>query len=350
MKTALVTGSAGFVGRHMVKALIEQGYNVVGVDIAGVGHAERCSRPHAITTDGTVEGLNGQTGDAVARYDDSAHWQPWPSPRVDAREFFRRSSTHYDLVVHCAAVVGGRTMIDGAPLLLAVEDLTLDAELFRWAMRTRPGRIIYFSSSAAYPVWCQAERHEQLRLDEWMVWGDGNDFAMPDQTYGWVKLTGERLAAEANAEGIRTHVFRPFSGYGGDQALDYPFPAIVKRAIEHPKPKDNAVFAFDVWGHPGSARDWVHIDDVVGCVLAAIDVDDIGPLNICTGRPTRFCDLAEMALQAAGHERRGYAIRGDMSKPTGVFWRVGDPTRMRQVYTPKITIEEGIERAMKELQ
>lgn len=308
MMTALVSGHRGFVGRHMKAALEDRGYHVLGVDLVD-GH--------------------------------------------DARTFFRLDDRHYDLVVHCAAVVGGRTMIDGEPLRLAVADLQLDAGLFEWAMRTRPGRIVAFSSSAAYPVWLQ-EPHMRARLHESQIAGPPDiAFGVPDATYGWVKLTLERLAAEANAEGIRTHVFRPFSGYGGDQADDYPFPAIVKRAIGHAK-RDVADRAlgiqpeqFNVWGHPGSARDWVHIDDVIGCVLARIDADVIGPVNICTGVATTFEQLATMALAAVGS--RATRIVGDTTKPTGVFWRVGDPELMQQVYTPKVTLAEGIRRAVEEL-
>lgn len=293
MRTALVTGHRGFVGRHMKAALEDQGYHVHGVDIVD-GH--------------------------------------------DARQFFRLDDRRFDLVVHCAAVVGGRTMIDGEPLRLAVADLQLDAGLFEWAMRTRPGRIVAFSSSAAYPVNLQTSLALN-RMEEDFIGGE--DWGMPDQTYGWVKLTLERLAAEANAEGIRTHVFRPFSGYGSDQALEYPFPAIVKRAMTHVDGEP-----FTVWGHPGSARSWVHIDDVVGCVLAAIDADDIGPMNICTGVATTFEQLATMALAAVGCSA---PIVGDTSKPTGVFWRVGDPERMQRVYTPKVTLAEGVRRAVEEL-
>lgn len=308
MRTALVTGHRGFVGRHMKAALEDQGYHVHGVDIVD-GH--------------------------------------------DARTFFRLDDRRFDLVVHCAAVVGGRTMIDGEPLRLAVADLQLDAGLFDWAMRTRPGRIVAFSSSAAYPVCLQTQQAAEQGATALFESSIMPSVTMPpDQTYGWVKLTLERLAAEANAEGIRTHVFRPFSGFGGDQADDYPFPAIVKRAIEHAK-VDTArrafgapVEPFPVWGHPGSARDWVHIDDVIGCVLAAIDADDIGPMNICTGVATTFEQLATMALAAVGCHA---PVVGDTSKPTGVFWRVGDPERMRQVYTPKVTLAEGIRRAVEEL-
>lgn len=306
VRTALVTGHRGFVGRHVARALDDRGYHVLGVDLA----------------DGN-----------------------------DCRTLFRLDGRQFDLVVHCAAVVGGRTMIDGEPLRLAAEDLSIDALLFSWALRTRPGRIVAFSSSAAYPTFLQES--DGIRLHEGQIGHTCGDWVgAPDQTYGWVKLTLERLAAEANAEGIRTHVFRPFSGYGADQALDYPFPAIVTRAIAAAK-RDVAnralgeIELFSVWGHPGSARDWVHIDDVVGCVLAAIDADDIGPMNICTGRATRFDELAAMALAEAGC--RPLPIQGDHAEPMGVFWRVGDPTRMRQVYTPRITVEEGLAMAMEEL-
>ncbi len=311
---ALVTGSSGFVGRHIAAALILRGYEVHSVDL----------RPSVVTT-------------AVG----------------DVRRWLRHDGQPpYDLVVHCAAVVGGRTMIDGEPLRLAAEDLSIDAELFRWALRTRPKRMVLFSSSAAYPTYMQTSAGAPLR-ESCIGFNEGSQAQIPDATYGWVKLTLERLAAEANAEGIRTHVFRPFSGYGADQDDTYPFPAIVRRAVDHVRalPASRALGIanpFEVWGHPGSARDWVHIDDVVGCVLAHVDADVVGPVNICTGRATTFSDLAAMALRAAGHSGP-VMVAGDTSKPMGVFWRVGDPTLMQQVYTPKITIEEGIARAMKEM-
>jgi nucleoside-diphosphate-sugar epimerase len=300
---ALVTGHAGFIGRHMVAALRARGYDVLGVDIAALDRGR--------------------------------------SVRGDCRDWFRTApeDARVDLVVHCAAVVGGRTMIDGEPLRLAAEDLSIDAELFRWALRTRPRRIVYFSSSAAYPVELQQMRNAS-KLAEHHI--GGQFFGMPDATYGWVKLTGERLAAEANAEGIRTHVFRPFSGYGADQALDYPFPAIVQRAATH-----DPAQPFRVWGHAASTRDWVHVDDVVRCVLAHVDADVLGPANICTGRATSFAELAHMALARFGID--GVPVVGDESKPMGVFHRVGDPALMSEVYTPRITVEEGLDRAAAEL-
>lgn len=290
---ALVTGHRGFVGRHLAGALVDQGYQVVGVDIIEL---------------------------------------------ADCREWFRTNrDEHFELVVHCAAVVGGRKMIDGRPLHLAVTDLSIDAEMFDWAMMACPERIVYFSSAAAYAVEDQGKRpdgllHSSDRLHEG-VRARGN----ADNTYGEVKRIGERLAAEANALGIRTHVFRPFSGYGANQALDYPFPAIIARALRHETP-------FPIWGDGASSRDWVHIDDVVGTVLAAIDSDVLGPVNICTGVETTFDQLATLAMVAAGYHA---PITHDMSAPQGVFRRVGDPTRLHEFYTPKVSIEEGVVRAIR---
>lgn len=278
----LITGSDGFVGRHFQAALAEHDLTLIDI----------------------------KSG-------------------TDARDFFRRDDTRYDLVIHLAAVVGGRLKIEGEPLSVAV-DLSIDAEMFGWALRTKPGRIVYFSSSAAYPIGLQV-RGSKHRLAESDI--DLSDARSPDLTYGWSKLTGEILASHAEAAGVRVHVFRPFSGYGADQDLDYPFPSFVARASRGDDP-------FEVWGDGQQVRDWIHIDDIVGGVLAAIDADIPGPVNLGHGRATSFDELARLV---AGD---GVRIDHKVAAPTGVQYRVCDPTKMLSFYRPKISLEQGIEEAL----
>jgi nucleoside-diphosphate-sugar epimerase len=254
---------------------------------------------------------------------------------LDARDFFRTDDRRFDLVVHCAAVVGGRAMIDGNPLAVAV-DLSIDAEMFGWAIRTHPGRVVYFSSSAAYPTLLQDGTWQSV-LSEDILDGVRPIAGLPDQTYGWAKLTGELLAGYARAEGIPVHVFRPFSGYGEDQALDYPFPSFIDRARRKADP-------FDIWGDGEQERDFIHIDDLVGAVFAAIEQDVRGPVNLCTGRATSFNELAKLVREAAGYSPE---FRHLPAAPTGVRRRVGDPTQMQAFYTPRISLEEGVARALK---
>ena len=250
---------------------------------------------------------------------------------IDARDFFRTDNTHFDRVIHLAAVVGGRKMIEGAPLALAV-DLAIDAEMFGWAMRTRPGCITYFSSSAAYPIFLQdgsiANRLHESSIDLDMI-------QTPDLTYGWAKLTGEMLASHARRDGLSVHIFRPFSGYGEDQALDYPFPSFIKRGKNKANP-------FQIWGDGNQVRDFIHIDDVVAGAIAGCEAG-VEVANLCMGRPTSFNDLAEIVASAVGYSPE---IEHLKAEPTGVQYRVGDPAYMKTFYVPKISLEEGVHRAL----
>lgn len=251
----------------------------------------------------------------------------------DARTFFRENDTYFDMVIHLAAVVGGRKTIEGNPLSVAV-DLSIDSELFQWALRTRPGRIVYYSSSAAYPVRLQ-QRVGSVRLEESHINLDQIESA--DLTYGWAKLTGEYLAQFAEAEGVRVHIFRPFSGYGETQALDYPFPSFIMRAFDRVDP-------FPIWGSGNQTRDFIHIDDIVNATLVAVKEDIPGPINLGWGRSTSFNQLAEKVCLAAGYWPE---IEHLISEPVGVYHRVSNSDLMHSFYTPKISLEEGIIRALR---
>jgi len=286
---ALITGHRGFIGSHFRRMLIDDGWTVTGRDIA----------------------------------DGPAH---------DCRHYFATSGKRYDLVVHCAAIVGGRAKIDGAPMAVA-ENLSIDAAMFQWALRTRPGHVLYWSSSAAYPIGLQ-DGYDQTRLAEDAI--DLDDIAQPDQTYGLAKLVGEAQARLVHDQGVAVTVPRTFSGYGADQSLDYPFPSFIDRAARRAEP-------FDIWGDGTQTRDWVHVDDVVRGAMAAVTHGIGGPVNLCTGRATSFDDLARLVCDAAGYQPK---LRHHPDAPTGVRYRVGDPTLMQTFYRPTVTLEDGIDRAL----
>ena len=251
----------------------------------------------------------------------------------DARDFFKNNEEYYDLVIHLAAVVGGRATIEGSPLSVAV-DLSIDSELFGWALKTKPGRIVYFSSSAAYPIEKQY-RNSNYKLKESDI--NLDDIRNPDLTYGWSKLTGEYLAQFAQAAGIKVNIFRPFSGYGTDQDLSYPFPSFIDKSKKKLDP-------FEIWGDGEQVRDFIHIKDIVAAVDEAIKQDVEGPVNLGWGRPTSFNELASMVTKFNKYDPD---IKHLETKPTGVYYRVCDPTKMLSFYTPEISLEEGVQLALK---
>jgi nucleoside-diphosphate-sugar epimerase len=299
MSTALVTGAAGFVGRHFTARLRESGWKVWAIDTRWAGHL---------------------------------------SDVIDAREFCTRSDffpLNFDLVIHCAAVVGGRQQIEQAPLSTAV-NFEIDAALFRWALRHRPGRVVYFSSSAAYPAALQTrERRHLLAEDDIKLEGT---LGAPDEVYGWAKLTGEMLAGRAREQGLGVTVVRPFSGYGEDQDASYPFGAFIDRALRREDP-------FLVWGTGDQARDFIHIDDIVSATLAMYQAERNGPVNLCSGRPVSMRSLAQQVCRLAGYEPE---IETCPAAPSGVEYRAGSASRLFGFYRPVVTLEQGIRRALRE--
>lgn len=252
----------------------------------------------------------------------------------DCRDFFKNHpNIYFDLVIHLAAIVGGRLTIEGNPLAVA-DDLSIDAELMQWCLKTKPGRVIYFSSSAAYPIKLQ-KIEDQRKLKETDI--NLNDCSTPDMTYGWAKLTGEFCLQYLEAEGIKVNIFRPFSGYGTDQDLDYPFPSYIRRGNLKLDP-------FEIWGDGKQVRDFIHMQDIVDAVDEAIKQDIIGPVNLGSGIATSFNDLQQMVCDQVGYRP---TIDHKLSAPVGVMYRCCDPTKMLSFYQPKISLEEGISRALK---
>lgn len=246
--------------------------------------------------------------------------------KMDCRELFKVCDVQFDLVIHTAAIVGGREMIENEPLAIG-SDLSIDAEMFNWAVKTNQPKVVYFSSSAAYPVILQRDAYKlkesNINLEE---------LFMPDVMYGWTKITGEMLAVAARKKGVKVYVFRPFSGYGADQDLTYPFPSFIKRAKDKQDP-------FEIWGDGNQVRDFIHIDDITKAVMKTVELDIEKPINLGTGRPTSFNELAEIICKEFGYSPK---FRHHLDKPTGVFYRCADTTEMDKIYKPEITLEEGI--------
>jgi nucleoside-diphosphate-sugar epimerase len=288
----LVTGSEGFIGRHFATHFEQHGHRVKRVDIRDPDYGRR----------------------------------------FDCRiGFIREAWRNADLVIHAAATIPPIDERERNQLAVA-NDLAIDAAMFQWAAATKPDKIVYFSSSAAYPAHLQQPKHklteDDLNLDM---------FTNPDAMYGLTKLVGELQARELRKLGVEVLVVRPFSGYGEDQDASYPFPAMIDRALCHQDP-------FPIWGSGHQVRDFVHVDDIVGSVQALLDAGAEGPVNIGTGVPITMFELAHQVCLAADHKPQ-WKVHED--KPVGVQYRCADISLMECYYTPTVTLEEGIVRALK---
>jgi nucleoside-diphosphate-sugar epimerase len=320
VKKILITGGAGFVGRHFVKRFLDNGDEV-----------------HCV--DNVAPYTGGKMPNAFPLYS-PLDYKNFHFHHEDCRTYFKRvKDTEFDYALHLAAMVGGRLMIDFNPLAVA-DDLSIDAEYWQWAKETKPKKTVTFSSSAAYPIKLQRREHYEL-LHEDMIKFE-TDLGMPDMSYGWAKLTTEyigKLAFERHE--LKSVAYRPFSGYGEDQDDTYPFPSILKRAIAN---QDKSLLT--VWGTGEQMRDFIHIEDCIDGVLATMDkIDNGDALNLSTGIYTSFKELARLAAEASGYTPD---VRGLSDKPEGVFARGGDTAKQKALgFTYKTSLNEGVKKAVR---
>lgn len=294
--TALVTCGAGFVGSAFCKRLVSMGFRTICVDDA----------PLLRPVDANVEYYN-----------------------MSCQNYFAsHAATEYNLIIHL-----GKNTTD------AVDALATDAAFFKWIASGSGAlgrtKVVYFSSSAVYPVHMQ-QRHNHNLLVESSVSFE-KTIGIPDGTRGWVNLTGEYLA-RSYSTGEDIVCYRPFSIYGeGEGEGASPFNDILKRVLRRDTPIDVC---------SDSVRDFVHVDDVVDCVFHTMHcVHDGSAINIGTGRSTSFVDLANMMLRQISHAAPVQV--GSGSYGYGTYHCVSNNSTLdRYGWKPKVTLEEGIRRAV----
>lgn len=304
-KRVLITGGCGFVGRHFTKRLINDGYKVVCVDNLV---SESAKHPNQWFNECDNFIFINQ----------------------DCRDYLKDCREEYDIVIHLAAIVGGRSNMENHPMSVA-EDLSIDASFFTWIVKNKENikHVIYFSSSAAYPIEYQQNDSNKKVLSESMIDLEGMNIGKPDLTYGWSKLTGEYLARVCKEQySIKIAIYRPFSGYGEDQDEVYPFIGILKRVMRRESP-------IEIWND--SIRDFVHVDDIVDYVMDSYRVCN-NDINIGTGIGISFSDLAKRMMRIYGHEAE---IKVLNDKPKGVYYRVAE-----KGINTKISLDKGIKMAI----
>lgn len=331
-RRALITGGCGFVGRHLTRRLLQDGYRLLIIDDCSTGrHCDNWLPDADQRVQVTPDLIEYQGGNVYLLH-------------CDAKDFFSGkvrppviADEKFGDVFHFAAIVGGRLVIDGNPMAVA-QDLALDSLFFNWVIQSDVQRVLYASSSAAYPIDLQGPDGAIALKESDIVFG--GRLGQPDMTYGWAKLTGEYLARIAHTHyGIHTACVRPFSGYGEEQDLTYPVPSIALRAAKREDP-------LTVWGSGLQGRDFVHIDDCIEAMLRTLSaVNDGSAINIGSGILTNFLEVAALFAKLEGYSPE---IRPLDGKPVGVHSRYADISRMSNLlnWKPGISLEEGFGRVL----
>jgi GDP-D-mannose 3',5'-epimerase len=304
MKRVLVTGAGGFIGHHLVNALVARGSWVRGVDIKLPEYEP--SRAH------------------VFELLDLRRW-------ANCLQATRGVSEVYNL----AANMGGIGFIESHKAEIMHDNVLINTQMIEGARINDVKRYLYTSSACVYPAYLQKSA-EVAPLKEEDAYP-----AEPEDGYGWEKLFSERQCRHYWEDyGLETRVVRfhniygPLGTYDGGREKS---PAAICRKIAVADDGDE----IEVWGNGLQTRSYCYIDDCIEGVLRLMESSHREPLNIGSDRLVTVNQLIEMVATIAGKTiRRRY----DLSQPQGVRGRNSDNNRIRQVlnWEPSTPLEVGL--------
>src|SRR5215207_4988255 len=296
----VVTGSAGFIGHHLCRALLESGVAVDGVDAF---------------TDYYDPSLKRANAARLTRYD------RYRGVELDlATGELDDVLSGADAVIHLAAQPGVRpSWADGFPVYVE-RNVTTSQRLLEAARRTRVPRLVLASSSSVY-----GNATDGLTAEDAP--------ASPFSPYGVTKLAMEHLAsAYAENWGLSIVVLRYFTVYGPGQRPDMALHRFIA-ALAADEP-------VTIYGDGEQVRDLTYVADAA----AAADVPPEAPVfNVAGGSPTTISNVLRIASEHIG---RRATVRHVPEQPGDVRATSGNIDRARRLlgWWPEVPLDEGIKR------
>jgi UDP-glucuronate 4-epimerase len=309
MTRVLVTGAAGFIGSHLVEALLARGDAVTGVDSFDPFY------PRAVK-EANLAPARRHAGFAFHELDVLDHAAL--APLLDAGT----------VVVHLAARAGVRPSL-ADPAAYARANVEGTAAVLLAMRRAGATRLVFGSSSSVYGDDTPAPFAEDAPAMH------------PLSPYGATKRAGELLVGTlVPVDGLRAMSLRFFTVYGPRQRPDLAIHAFARRMV-----RGEPVTLF---GDGTSARDYTYCDDVVRGILAAADWTGGGApaheiVNLGGRRAVPLGEMAAAVAHAMGCTPR---LERAASQPGDVRLTAADTGRAERLlgWRPAVAFEEGLRR------
>lgn len=276
-RRVVVTGGAGFLGKHVVERLADRGCRDIFVPR---------SQQYDLTQAEAVQ----------AMYRD-----------------FRP-----DMVIHLAAVVGGIGANQANPGRFCYENLVMGAQLLEYGRLSGLRKFVAVGTVCSYPKYCPVPFRE---ADLWEGY--------PEETNAPYGLAKKMILVQSQAYrqqyGLNSIYLLPANLYGPGDNFDpgssHVIPALIKKCCDA---IDAGQGELAVWGDGSASREFLYAADAAeGIISAAQYYDEGDPVNLGTGREVRIKDLVEMIARLTGFAGR---ISWDVSRPNGQPRRVLDTT------------------------
>lgn len=298
----LVTGGAGFIGSHLVKALVSRGFSVRVLD--------DLSRGSLRSLDPVLDSIEFVRGD------------------VRDGGVVAGLVRGVDVVVHLAALVDAFESLSNPRLY---SDVNVGGTLNLCIASGNVKTFVYASSAAVYGEPVEVPVREDHPLN-------------PINPYGASKVAGEAyVKTYSNIHGYRPVILRIFNVYGPGQTKSY------AGVIEEFRRRLTTGEPLLIHGDGLQKRDFISIWDAVEAIVKAIEVEEAqGAYNIGSGKAITIRELAKLMARIAG--RKDVEIKYTKPRPGDIRVSQADLTKTEKElkFKPKIELEEGLRKLLQQ--
>jgi len=299
-KKILITGAHGFVGKHLVKNLLEK---------------RKVPKENLFLP--TFEEL------------DLRKW-----------EDCQKAVKNQDVVIHLAAKVGGIGLNREIPGEMFYDNIVMGAHLMEAARQAKVEKFVAIGTICAYPKFTPVPFKEE---DLWSGY--------PEETNAPYGLAKKMLLVQAQAYrqqyGFNAIYLLPLNMYGeGDNfepRKSHVIAALIRKVYE--AKKDGKSF-IAVWGTGKPTRGFLYVEDgAEGIILATEKYDKPEPVNLGSGMEISIKDLVKLICKLMDFKGE---IRWDTSKPDGQPRRRLDTSKAKKEFgfVAKTNFEEGLKRTI----
>jgi UDP-glucose 4-epimerase len=307
-RKVLVTGGAGFIGSHIVEALVRRGEEVTVIDNLSTGNLSNL--------DSVIKQIHFIRGD------------------LSDPEIAMTAVQGCQVVFHHAAIPSVQRSLEN-PLLSHASGTTATVNILWAANKSSVQRVIFAASAAGYGTTSTIPQGETLRLD-------------PQSPYAATKVAGEfYLRAFSLGLGLDTVSLRYFNIFGPRQDPRSPYSGVISIFMELMTKGQPPI----IYGDGERCRDFFYVDDAVQANLLAADA--LIPLNgevfnVGSGQRTSINQLVNEINQVLGtdfapiyRDARAGEVRHSQADITKIRTALG--------YEPKVSLRTGLEKMWKTL-